>query len=618
MPDTAAPTTIARGAGAALAMQFIANPPTVEAAGQSQREGGTVRGMVVSVRPAANLKSFGTVDIWVLGDFKESDVPPAIGKFISREEIELFGQERFSLDATSKADYAARGVKISAQAKYTLPKMIEGKRIKWCEIIRILCYAGKNMKPGGKPLHPGEYVALKNLYWNVSHKKEEVSEKDEKGETVVTVVNTLRTGWEITGIERSIPVGLAGHDFTSGFGHMFNRLIDFTVPPERAAIIDPKFLTADEKTQNAEWFKAEIRESQLNPDQQLAANSLYLFPLQPRHPGNKFADAVGRFLINPTWTFKTKLDEEAKQTQISSGTFTVIQVNEASREGPYASAAMAVSLWPSTLHSMLIVNNAYEGILKALLATSEGTLMASPNVLAQSEVTDEKLMFQMNFKSNDLYIDLPRSIMQNAIEIPGGIAAIILKGIEASREYFKDKNQSGFDVQNAAVINLCETMASTSDSNYKYFFIAAPTFAKLQQDGSYKRCVWHTNLISKFTEDEAKAFWPYWAGTIEQIPKTIRGEFHENLEFVKFDPRQAWIVFAIHQEQVERVNNTRFPDHDIAMKVFTDYQVSRGLVTSDMDDAIAQAERESLERKRKAEQDQEAKRQKTEEQNDTF
>lgn len=559
--------SLKKRSGAELFTKFSQNPPEILNGERLRRPGVTVSGTLMSRRQVPNKdgKSFTLrLSIYLDSYFNPADVPSDAGIFVSRTKIGVFVQHQSLHTEAYKAECKKNGIKLMS-TKYTNPEIRgEVMYICWDTMFEIGVYNGDALQPTVKD---GDHVTLRGLHYSHMH-------NTEKGDT---------TSFGVASIEKGRPSGMSNFHFTSLAGHARNAMVKLQIDPARLGLEDPSVASMPEAMKAKDWIKEKLMIYRMTPEARAAAESMYIFPLQDCTPESTMGQALNNYVKIKDWIINKKNDDKAKRDVISTGNVHVIQVAE--KGDGHIAGVFSVMLWADDLRSTVpIGNHEHLDLLKALLRVAQGAIFARPNVLAESEVGDDDVEFQTNCRAIRIQIDLPRAIMQQGLEVPASIANTLLSTVSAAQEYFAEEkvNKEGGASRNNKVINLCESKSS-APAGYALFLVSSETIAELSRRGDYGPSRFR-GFIDALTPEERASFWPFWAGTTQAC--NVRPEFEKESTFFSFKPSTKFILFAVHQAEVERVINTpNFPYTDEALRIYQE---------------IKQAEQEKVQEEEKA------------------
>jgi hypothetical protein len=414
----------------------------------SNRPGITVHGMLLGSRDTVNSNNSKTVrvQIWIDGNFNVEDVPIEAGEFVSKNEVRVKVQHRYPLDSNFREKYKASGVKLSGNARWSLPEISEETvTLKSGETFDLGLYEGNGLQGNVKP---GDMVTLRGLHFDVQHA--------EKG---------IVQSWGVAQIERSLTSGVANIHFSSLMGHCYNRLVEMRIEPSRSHLIHPRFANLPSNTQIKDWIKRELVMYRMNDIARAAANSVYIFPLQNCLDTSESGAATGRYFSVIDWTIDKReeklegdVDKDAKFATIGSVRMHALQVNEP-MDGEDAPKVVAFStlLWQDTIGAFMIFNYENKKFLEALIRVAHGAVFATADVLAEGGVSEEEIDFQINCRGVRMQIDLARAIMRQGMEIPADIAKQLASEVPKKRVIFLIRSTRAILAKRAKIINICET-----------------------------------------------------------------------------------------------------------------------------------------------------------------
>lgn len=590
--------SLKKRSGAEVFNKFKNNPPEIVSGSKLRRPGVNVSGSLMSQRSMPNKdgKSFTLrLSIHLDSYFDPADVPADAGVFISKTKIGIYVQHQHELTEAYKKECKEKGIKVNS-TKYTNPEILgELVYLNWDTSFEIGIYNGMAMN---KTIKIGDHVTLRGLYFNHMHNKE-------KGDMA---------SYGVTGIEKGRPSGLSNFNFTSLAGHVRNRMIKLEIDPTRLELEDPEVANMSEADKAKDWVKEKNMIYRMGTEARTAAEAIYIFPLRDCTPESELGQKLGNYIRIKEWLINKKNDEKAKRDVISTGNVHMYQVAETADK--HVVGVFSVLLWADDLRGTVPIGN-YEhlDLLKELLRVAHGAIFAKPNVLAESEVGDDEVDFQINCLAKRVQIDLPRAIMEQGMEIPVGISSTLLATATAAQEYFGEEKVNKDSLgRNSKVINLCETKNSPPPG-YVLFLVSTETVAELSKKGDYVPSRFRA-FIDSLTPEERTSYWPFWAGVADSCE--VRAEFEEKSTFFGFKPAVKFIIFAVQQAEVDRVRKTpNFPSVEEAIKIYDEIkaaeeekvQQEEAAFNAAADNAAAIAEAAYL--KRKAEEaEQESKRQK--------
>lgn len=565
-------TALKKRAGADLFAEFEKNPPEITRGFKLNRPGVNVAGTLMRMRkwPNKDGKSFSLrVEVWLHSFFQREDVPADAGIFKSNTEIGVFVQHRKPLTTEIKEEYKKKNVKLSSNAKWTLPDTDTSTymSLHWNTILDFGLYNGNGLQPG---LKVGDSVILRGLYYEHQH--------TENG-------NDIRS-FNVPRVEKAMSTGMANIHFSSLLGHTRNIMVKLQTDLDRSELIDPSVAHLPEEAQNANWVKELNAIYRLNEESRIAAGSMYIFPLQRCTPDSELGDKLGNYFDIKSWVINTKEvpQSEPKRNIISTGIMNALQIVE--KEDKPIVGQFSVTIFSENLLDATCISNPDSiDILRGLLRVAKGAIFAQPDVLSESEVSHEDVDFQTNCTAARFQIDLPRAIMEQGLEIPGSIVGSMLSHVKTAQENYMDKTVKASGA--SKVINLCETQNS-APLNYVFFFVSAETMDERAKKGPGYTPSRFRKFIEGLTETERASFWPFWSGNTDSCQ--VSNEMEKEAEFHSFKPDGKFIIFAIQLAEVERVRLTpSFPDVGEAIKIYEEIKKVELQKTQEFDAAMVAA-----------------------------
>lgn len=529
----------------------------------SNRPGVTIHGMLMGTRDTANSDGSKTVrvQIWIDSKFCAEETSMEAGEFVSENEVRVKCQHRYPLNAGHKEEYKKQGIKLSGNAKWTLPEMNgETMTLKSGQTLDIGLYQGNGLQGNVKP---GDSVTLRGLYYDVQH--------SEKG---------INDSWGVSRIEKSLVSGVANIHFSSLMGHAYNRLIKMQIELSRSHLIDPRFANMAQNAQLKDWVKRELTMYRMSETARAAANSVYIFPLQDCLSSSAAGEKMGRYFSVLDWTIDKReeklegdADKDAKFTVIGITRMHALQVNET--EDKPCVVAFSTLIWPDTMGAFGIFNYEHKKFLEALVRVANGAVFSTPDVLAESEIAEEEIDFQINCRGVRVQTDLPRAILRQGMEIPADIARALAEEVPKKTREFLDTKHAANPGEVRKVINLCETK-DAPQSGYHFFLVSNETI-EMQ---NLKTNEWvlppARAFIEKLSTEEKASFFPFWHGTADECE--VRSEFKAQASFVRFVRNAPYIVFAVLSAEIARVQSTpNFPSFEEAQKTYEHFAHSEKL-----------------------------------------
>lgn len=502
-----------------------------------KEQGSAVNGYVLSHRQFANTNgTTDNIEIWVTGDFQESDVNIATGLFVSSNEIKSFVFTSHKMSTDEITEYK-RTHKNAGNKQYSDGEHTGEISLKGGQIIKISSFVP--WTTGGAAVHPGQSIRMLNLRYEIRTDGVK-SFADWKCESIMR--------WEPPETQNLQNLGqlLAATTQLPSLLH--------TVETQNLPISDELAEKYREAVASGNSFRIkdvdrEIRFAKATPEQRALMESVICIPMDGLNEelGFNFGTLIAPVNIKASIGKTKKEATEESYAILEGGTFVTQD-----QGGKFRRIQLGLKFGKAVQKRIGISRpeNLVE-FAERLLRVSPGVVVGTVNAVESTSETN-----RIEVDSNDqplsdyaiwvdvkiIDFDMATAVMLSGIEITEAYAKYVMERSEQAKEaekFEKDDPPTRFGM---AVYEVTASRHTLDGANYRFFFFhpelddtKAMLFGELQQK-------------NKWTRQQ----------TVEKVSEHLSGK---NVEGVKvtdfkrpvFNAEKMATIFAVKKYEADRV-----------------------------------------------------------------